>query len=235
MTATESTRLLKANDLRSLGSKVAFNYEDLQRRCDGYIEQIRDQARQILLDAQSEADQMRSTAHGLGWDVGVREGREEALKEQQALIDESAARKSAAQLSTTLPALEAAARALDEERNRWLAEWQDAAIQLSVAIAEKILRRELQQRPELVRDSVLEALELAAASPQIQLRMHPIDVENLGEWINKVLASLSPAGSTEIVADPNVSAGGCVVQTQQGTIDAQLETKLSRIAEELMD
>ncbi len=235
MTATETTRLLKANDLRNLGSKVAFNYEDLRQRCDNYIDQIRAQAQQILIDAQAEADQLRAQAKQQGREEGLRTGREEGLKDQEQIIAAAANEQSARQLNTTLPALKSAATALDHERNRWLATWQNIAVKLSVSIAEKLLRHELNHHPELVKDAVLEALELAAGNPQIQLRMNPADVEFLGDWCPKIVSVMSPAGVAEIVSDPDISAGGCVVQTKHGVIDAQVETKLARIAQELLD
>ena len=37
------TRLLQANDLRGLGSKVAFNFEDILQRSDAYVESVRKQ------------------------------------------------------------------------------------------------------------------------------------------------------------------------------------------------
>lgn len=235
MPATETGRLLKADNVRHLGTKVAFNYEDLRQRCDTYIEQIRAQAKQILTDAQIQAEEVRRRAEQQGREEGLIAGREQGLKDQQAAIDAAAEQKAVTQLKTTLPAIAAAVDALKIERNRWLTTWQNTAIHLSVAIAEKLLHRELSQRPELVKEAVIEALELAAGNPQIQLRMNPQDVEHLGSWCEEIVSTMSPAGAAEIVADPTISAGGCVVETKHGKIDAQVETKLSRIASELLE
>ena len=49
-------RILKADALRGLGPRVAFNYEDLRRRCDEHIEQVRAQARDLLEAARREAE-----------------------------------------------------------------------------------------------------------------------------------------------------------------------------------
>jgi len=235
MPATETNRLLKAHDARSLDAKVAFNYEDLRDRCDKYIEEIRLQARQILTDAQSDAERIRREAEEQGLQEGFQAGHAEGLKDQMTAIDNAATEKSTEQLQTTLPALQTATAALNDERNRWLATWQNMAIQLSVAIAEKLLHSELEKRPELVKNAVVEALELAVGNPRIQLHLNPQDVERLGSWSHEIIATMSPAGLTEIVADPQITPGGCVVETEHGTIDAQVETKLARIAQELMD
>ena len=48
------TRLLKANDVRGLGSKVVFNFDDLRERGDAYVESVRQQIGEMLAAAESE-------------------------------------------------------------------------------------------------------------------------------------------------------------------------------------
>ena len=56
------TRLLKANDLRGLGSKVAFNFEDLVQRGDAYVESVRKQVGEMLQQAESDVETIRREA-----------------------------------------------------------------------------------------------------------------------------------------------------------------------------
>ncbi len=87
--------------------------------------------------------------------------------------------------------------AIDAERNRWLAAWETTAIQLSLAIAEKLLHRELSLKPELAQAAIIEALDLAADSVQITVRMNPSDVKNLGTWTEHSPYDLPP-GTYEV-------------------------------------
>jgi flagellar assembly protein FliH len=193
------------------------------------------QAKQILLDARAEADQLRIEAEQQGRSEGLAAGHEEGLRDQQRAIDQAAEKQATVRLEAALPAIQSAVDALNTERNRWLTTWQNTAIQLSVAIAEKLMHTELVQRPELAQESIREALELAAGNPQIKLRLNPGDASHLGPWCDEIVKSVSPAGTAEIVADPNITTGGCVVETKHGKIDARIETKLARIAHELLD
>ena len=233
--ASDSSRLLKANALRGLGSKVAFNFEDLKQRCDNYVEQVRQQAQQILIDAQQEANLLREKAHEEGRAAGQRKGTSEAAKSLHEKVAALTEEQVGEQLRTTLPALTTAIAAIDAERNRWLAAWETAAIQLSVAIAEKLLHRELSREPELAKAAILEALELAAGSPQITLRLNPFDVQVLGTWSEEIVQAMLPAGQATIQPDDSVTAGGCLIETKHGIIDGRREQKLARIAEELLE
>ena len=70
MQAKNTTRLLKAEDIRGLGSKVAFNFEDVRRSCDEYVEQIRQQTREMIETTQAETENVRRNAYSEGLAAG---------------------------------------------------------------------------------------------------------------------------------------------------------------------
>ena len=53
MLIPESQRLLKANAVRELGVRVAFNFDDLHQQGDAYLTQVRNQAAELLRDRKS--------------------------------------------------------------------------------------------------------------------------------------------------------------------------------------
>lgn len=234
MTTDESTRILKAGSVRNLGTKIAFNYEDLRERCDRHIEQVRAETKRIIEDAATEADSIKEKAREEAYRTGRRDGLKHAGEEIEKRSKVVAEALVAEQLKTTLPAMQAAAEALSEERNRWLAEWEAAAIRLCVAIAERIVRRELSIQPQCAAATVIEALELAAGESHISLRMHPEDADLLNEFGTEALGSMSSISDATVVPDESVTRGGCIVDTRHGVIDARLETQLERIAAELL-
>lgn len=235
MSGSETPRILKSNDARNLLRHVAFNYEDLKQRCDDYVQHIREQTAEMIRKAHAEAEQVRQTAYSEAHAAGRAEGMQEAEAEIQRRAEELAEQKAAAKLNSLAPALEQAATALGEERDRWLAQWEATAVRVSLAIAEKLLRRQLDLHPEFAREMIAEALQLAAGSPRVELRLHPQDTELLGSRAAEVVRHLAACGHADVVPDASVSRGGCVINTQHGTIDARVETMLERVAAELMD
>jgi flagellar assembly protein FliH len=229
------TRLLKANDLRGLGSKVAFNFEDLVERGEAYLETIRRQVREMLQKAEADVEVIRKEAHSRGLEQGRQEGLRQAAEQIQKRATEIADKTSRDGLSTTLPAMKSAVQALVIERDRWLAEWESTAVRLAAAIAERLIKRQLELKPDLAPEMIKSALQLAAGTPQIRLRVHPDDAALLGEHAAEVVRALASAGEAEIVADPSLTKGGCLIQTNHGTIDARLETLLERIVSELLE
>ena len=229
------TRLLKANDLRGLGSKVAFNFEDIVQRSDAYVESVRKQVGELLQKAESDVETIRREAGSRGLEQGRQEGLRQAEEMIQKRAAEIAEKTSRDNLATTLPAMKQAVELLGVERDRWLTEWEGTAVRLAAAIAERLIKRQLDLNPEIVREMVRSALELVAGSPQIKLKVNAEDAALLGGHASEVVGALASCGNAEIVPDGTLSRGSCVIETRHGTIDARLDTLLERIVSELLD
>src|SRR5580704_18548042 len=146
--AASQSRLLKANDVRGLGSKVVFNFDDLRQRGDEYVDSVKKQVEQMMASAQAEVVTLRQSAH----DIGLQEGRTEGLKQANTAIEQRAreiAEKTAADaLATALPALNSVAESLALERDRWIGDWETIAVRLATTIAARLLGHELRLNPD---------------------------------------------------------------------------------------
>jgi flagellar assembly protein FliH len=118
-------------------------------------------------------------------------------------------------------------------KQAWLAHWEKSGVHVAAAIAQRLIRRELAQKPEITLTLIREALELAVGSSELRIQMNPGDHQALRPQVETLIAELSPLGSAELVADPQIRPGGCRVETRFGVIDQQFEAQLARIEEEL--
>src|SRR5262245_55649629 len=83
---------------------AAFNWQDMRRKADVYLESIRQQATQILAQAKQQAVQIQQQA--------FESGRQAAAREAEKYADAQLERR----LQTVLPALEKAVEAVHEAR-----------------------------------------------------------------------------------------------------------------------
>jgi flagellar assembly protein FliH len=217
--------VIKATDRNATTQAVAFNLQDMAAQADRYLERVRAQAAQIVArackQAQQEAAAIRSQAEAEGRRAG------------QAAIEEIVKRQLGHQLATLMPALGQAVAEIRHAKQAWLTHWERSAIHVAATIAGRLMRRELSRNPEIALGLIREALDLAAGSSQVRLHLSPSDHAALKPQIEALLQELAGLGSTEVIADPQITAGGCRVETRFGLIDQQLETQLARIEEEL--
>ncbi|OHB84490.1 MAG: hypothetical protein A2V98_19055 [Planctomycetes bacterium RBG_16_64_12] len=213
--------IIKAVDLNHDVQGVAFNFDDMTAKAQQCLDQVRAEAARIVSQAQERAEQIRIKAQA----EGRRAGREE--------LERIVQKQLAAQLATLLPALRQVIEDIRHAKQAWLAHWEKSGVHAAAAIAERLIRRELERAPEITLTLVREALELAAGSSHLRIHINPTDHETLGPQVRTIIAELSSLGSTELVADAQIRPGGCRVETQFGTIDQQFHKQLARIEEEL--
>jgi len=234
MLLPESQRLLKANSVRELGARVAFNFDDLHVQGDDYLAQIRGQAAEILKSAQAEAVKIREQALREAKEAGRREGLADATHQIEARVTQLADQQLRKRVESAIPAVTAIAETLQREADHWRARWETVAVETAVAIAEKILYTTLERRPEVAIGMISEALRLAAGHSQLRVQLHPDDIAQLGAQAQDLVQSLSACAEAVIIPDATVGRGGCRIETRHGEIDAQVDTMLARITEELL-
>jgi flagellar assembly protein FliH len=98
-------------------------------------------------------------------------------------------------------------------------------VRLTLAIAKRILHRELSFNPNVLDSLIKAALEKLQAQEVYRVRVHP-DQEEL---MKRCLEEAGRGQIVTVVPDPTQSAGGAVFETGRGLLDASLETQLDEI------
>jgi flagellar assembly protein FliH len=140
-----------------------------------------------------------------------------------------------ARVSSALAALaeaEAAIRAREEE---FLRAAERSAVELAIAIAEKIVGGTAEARPEMVLDVVGGALLRTAARHRLVIEVNPDDLELVSENAEGLAAKLGGVQRLDVVAERRIERGGCIVRTEEGEIDARVGAQLDRVAELLAE
>jgi flagellar assembly protein FliH len=102
---------------------------------------------------------------------------------------------------------------------------------LSLAIARRILHRELSVDPEAVAGLIKASLDKIQLQEVHRVRVHP----NLEAPVRRALENLHPGRNLQIVADRARLPGDVIFETQRGSLDASVETQLQEIGRGLAD
>ncbi|MDW7982643.1 MAG: FliH/SctL family protein [Thermomicrobium sp.] len=105
-------------------------------------------------------------------------------------------------------------------------------VELAVFVAEAILHRAVQRDDALLGRLVQAALEHAPSAPVTHLIVHPEDLERARDWVRRAWNGRPPV---EVVGDPHVDRGSCVLGTPVGFVDARLSTQLAEIRRALLE
>jgi len=127
-------------------------------------------------------------------------------------------KRAEAGLASAAQAVARAAEALAAERGAALRGARDLALEVALAVAKRIVRCEIARGPEVAARAVEAALAEAADATVVRLRVNP-------EEKTRLEALLAGRDLPELVADPAISPGGCVVETECGSLDATVEAQ----------
>jgi flagellar assembly protein FliH len=232
-----SARIIRGEDfeaLRGSGGPCALNFAQLELQADQILADARRQAERILSNARTEAKTLHEQAqedgrrqgHQVGLEEGRQEGTDRAFKEAKERFDR--------QLADVLSALQQAMSQLDQTRQRWLDECTDDVLCLAIAVAERIIGRLGQFDRARVLHNLKEALELAGSQRDLAVHIHPDDRAAAEQFTDRWSNAQSQPGHVRFVFDEDISPGGAVVSFGECTLDATLETQLSRLVEELV-
>lgn len=160
---------------------------------------------ELQVKHQAELARVQQVAH----EEGLRQGREEAA---------SAIRDAAQKLAATMTDLASYKRKL-----RFQAELE--VVRLSIAIARRILNRELATDPEALQGIVHAALFKLQGRELWQVRVSPRACEITRRYVEE--AGL--AASITVIADPALQTGDLLIETPSGELDASVGTQLQEI------
>ena len=166
----------------------------------------------VLALARAEAEQIRAAAAAEGREAGYAAG----LAEAHLAFEPARA------------ALEAAARGIVAARDEFISLAEARAIELALALAEKVIGVALELRPELVVEIATGALRRAAERDHVVLLVNPDDLQLVRDAAGDLSAALGGIRRFEIVPERRIVRGGCLVQTAEGEIDATVLTQLDR-------
>lgn len=151
-------------------------------------------------------------------DAGRAEGEAQGRRAAQAEVD------------AVLQKLASAIHEASELRSRLRDDAEADLVRLALAIARKIVGRELNTDPEAITGLVKAALEKMRTQELLRVRVHPEHSGRIGECLKRFGAS-----QAEVVGDPAVDRGSVIFETSRGNFDASVETQLREIERGLTD
>lgn len=217
---TETEKSAAARDVSGL---AGFNLSDLADEGRSQLEQCRAQVRQMLADAEKEAEVIRQDAERRGYQAG----------EQKAAVDAEQKLQQAAEkrAKESLERIRQAVAQLHASHQAWMQQYTDVLTRTALAAAERIVMRKLDDEPEILVDWAADAVRSTRAATNLAVAVHPETLAQLGPEFDKLLASPDLPEQTHVEPDESVERSGVVVRQRGGSIDAGLSAQVDRLQE----
>lgn len=148
------------------------------------------------------------------YELGFNQGQDEGIK------------KNRKDLEPLLRKFEIVLADIENTKKRIYTEAEKEAVDLSIAIAKKIVGNEILTNKSVITHIVKEALKRVEGHDQIKILVNPSEIDILNIARNELNDIVQCMDKVEIAADDAVAPGGCIIHTNIGDIDARIEKQL---------
>ena len=109
-------------------------------------------------------------------------------------------------------------------------------LEISVDIAKKIIKKEIEEDPQVLFNTIVDVLKtLSKDESKITLQVNPAEANALKQAVPEILDTAGLNAKVIVLPDEEVSEGGCLVTTDNGVVDATIETRIDLITEALRE
>ncbi len=184
-------------------------------------EEARDQARQIMEQAQVQSQQIKDEAYRRGLEQAVLDAEKKAEEKYQVLFREEV--KKITQLR----------KAIETSYSDIVRKAENSLVKLALDVAKKIVRQECSSQEKVVLTMVKEGLSRIGDKVEVRVRINPTQLPAVKKYRDTLQAEFEGIKEFEIIADSGITPGGCVIETESGSLDLRIEKQFAEIKENL--
>lgn len=191
---------------------IDFSQRQERRRGDRRRGYRRIDDRNLISRAQEEAEMIKENAAKEGYKAGIEQAQADIAELRNAISNIVNAKK---------------------EVFEYIA---PDILEISVDIATKIIKKEVKDDPEIILSTILDVMHsLSKDETKVSIRINSEQVNFVKAEMDSIVEKVGIDAKINLVADDNVEEGGCIFQTNNGIIDATINTQLEIIKEALKD
>lgn len=104
-------------------------------------------------------------------------------------------------------------------------------VELALAIARKVVDQEVHTSKDVIRSVTHQALKKIEEPGKLKIKISPSDLQIVKASKHHFAEVISSMTNVCFEAEETIASGGCLIETDQGEIDARIETQLRAVAE----
>jgi flagellar assembly protein FliH len=217
----------RAKQIEEEGKAVAFNLiqeskekakredEAARLNSDQIIERAKLEVERMVKEAEMRVAEIEHEAYQKGYDAGREVGFKKGQAEVRRLID---------RLGTIV------GQAIDV-REEIIAASEKQMVDMILMIARKVIKDEVVERKEVVLNNIREALKRIKDRDRVDIRVNFADLELTTAHKDELIKMMESLRKVNIYEDSRIDRGGCIIETDVGSIDARISTQLKEIEE----
>ena len=221
------------------GNEMKAAVELARKETDEHVRRKISEANQRVAMIEEEARLRGETVgHRDGVESGFAEGMQKGLEESRRQADHQVQERAMALLGDRCDyAPQLLMNVFEEFNSCWkltIDEVRRDTVALARGIAERILRKEIVEFPQLVTENIEIAIQRICDRRKIRIEVNPVDLATGIEFLPALEEKMHGAEGAEVVGVESICRGGCRVRSETGSVDLGIDTQLDLIESALI-
>ena len=194
------------------------------------LQHARDESSRLLEEAKKEADNIiletennKKAIESKGYNEGFSSGREEGFGEGKE------------EVNRLIERLHTIVEKTMDKRQEILLETEQQIVDLVLLMSRKVVKVISENQKNVVSSNVLHALKKVKGQGDVTIRVNLLDVGMTTEHIKDFLNKCESVKNITVVEDVGVDRGGCIVETDFGSIDARISSQLHELEQKIIE
>ena len=204
-------------ELQTAREQVKLEMEHFQKESEHEIERGKFEAEKMIKEAELKVSEIEHEAYKKGYEAGREEGYKEGQAEVMRLID---------RLGTIV------STAVDI-RDDIIRSSEKLMTEMILMIARKVIKDEIVERREVVINNIRESIKRVKDRDRIDIRVNFADLDMTTAHKDELIKMMESLKKVNIYEDSRVDRGGCIIETDVGSIDARISSQLDAIEESI--
>ena len=202
-------------ELQQAREQIKIEMEKYRQEANREIERGKFEAEKMIKESELKVSEIEHEAHKKGYEAGRDEGYKEGLAEVMRLID---------RLGTIVSTAVSIRDDIIKSSEKMMTE-------MILLITRKVIKDEIVERREVVINNIKEAIKRVKDRDRIDIRVNFADLDMTTAHKDELIKMMESLKKVNIYEDSRVDRGGCIIETDVGSIDARISTQLDIIEE----
>ena len=192
---------------------------DAENDAKAVIEKAKAEAAQIIADAEEQKARIVENARQEGFDKGYKEGYDKGVAEVERLVER----------------MHKILEAVMQRREEILQETESQIVELVILMARKVVKILSENQKNVVMANTMAALKKVKTRGTVTLRVNLEDVKLSSDHAEEFIQHVENVQGINVLEDSSVEKGGCIVETDFGSIDARISSQLTELENKILE
>ena len=119
-----------------------------------------------------------------------------------------------------------------DQRHDFIESTESDLVALAFDVAEKLVHHQI-SNDDVIYHTIKSMLDYTVDHEKVLIRVHPEELAKLEPHREEFLSQIKGVELLDIIEDSNIDQGGCLLETNLGTIDAQIDTQFAQAKQAL--